>query len=294
MSKTNIKNTSVPSAYDTPMTTLEYLRKVESQNAQVLARQDAIEEALDGKVAKAGDTMTGDLSVPNISIDSNANVGKLNSEKINQKYEGAIKAELHVDEEGITEFVNGSNAGRFDTARVIKPSEVKTEIYDNQEGKRMFFRLPYLEASAGEHRLLTEEDLGGGGSSLLEDIEDSNGHKRFQKTAGVVVNNIFDTNKYASSIVNGLILELVGYIKSTNGGSLAGNIIEYSVPQWVYDLLIADENGIVTLFQAATNSINLIILGLKKQSGKLYVYKPGSASTASAGYELRINLALGL
>lgn len=168
MSKTNIKNTSVPSAYDTPMTTLEYLRKVESQNAQVLARADEIEEALNGKVAKSGDTMTGDLSVPNIEVGSNANVGKLNSEKLNQKYEGAIKAELHVDEEGITEFVNGSNAGRFDTARVIKPSEVKTEIYDNQEGKRMFFRLPYLEASAGEHRLLTEEDLGGQGINVFE------------------------------------------------------------------------------------------------------------------------------
>lgn len=73
MSKTktpNIKATSVPSAYDTPMTTLEYLHKVEEQNAQVLARQDEIEEALNDRVAKSGDTMTGALNVPQVNADT--------------------------------------------------------------------------------------------------------------------------------------------------------------------------------------------------------------------------------
>ena len=73
MSKTktpNIKSTSVPSAYDTPLTTLEYLRKVEEQNAQVLARQDEIEEALNDRVAKSGDTMTGALNVPQVNADT--------------------------------------------------------------------------------------------------------------------------------------------------------------------------------------------------------------------------------
>lgn len=112
-------------------------------------------------------SITGDLSVSNINVNDNANVGKLNSEKLNQKYEGAIKAELHVDEQGIAEAVNPGNTGRFETTRVIKPSEVKTEIYDTQANKRMSFRLPYYEASAGNHRLLTEEDLGSGGDETL-------------------------------------------------------------------------------------------------------------------------------
>lgn len=135
-------------------------------------------------------SITGDLSVSNINVNSNANVGKLNSEELHQKYEGAIKAELHVDGLGIAEAINPGDAGRFETTRVIKPSEVKTEIYDTQASKRMSFRLPYFEASAGNHRLLTEEDLGGGLS--IERVDLSKSTQTYNGTLTIdVVNDYF-------------------------------------------------------------------------------------------------------
>lgn len=158
---------TIQSTTEKPLTLLRWLRSIQKINAQIAERLDDIEDTLNGKVAKVGDAMTGDLSVPNINVEANANVGKLNSIKLNQKYEEAIKAELHVDEQGIVEFVNAGNVGRFVTTRFIKPSEVYTQIFDNQENKSMSFRLPYLEASAGDHRLLTEEDLGGGDETMV-------------------------------------------------------------------------------------------------------------------------------
>ena len=228
---------TILSTTEKPLTLLRWLRAIQKTNAQITEKLTELENTLNGKVAKAGDTMTGDLSVPNINVNNNANVGKLNTEKINQKYVGAIKSELHVDEQGIVEFVNGSNAGRFDTAKVIKPSEVKTEIYDNQEGKRMFFRLPYLEASAGEHRLLTEEDLGGGGSSLLEDIEDADGHKAFEMySQDEAPEDTFPL--YVKAIRNGYTLTLICCTRVINAQNVTKNIGYIKLPSYILDKLI--------------------------------------------------------
>lgn len=246
---------TILSTTEKPLTLLRWLRAIQKTNAQITEKLTELENTLNGKVAKAGDTMTGDLSVPNINVSAEANVGslnveKINSNKINQKYAGAIKSELHVDEQGIVEFVNGSNAGRFDTAKVIKPSEVKTEIYDNQEGKRMFFRLPYLEASAGEHRLLTEEDLGGGGSSLLEDIEDEDGHKRFAVYNGTpLLSSDKITDMFAKASLNGYVLSIVCFYHKQNNITLQQGtyLCEFELPQWIYDLIITNPDSSVVL-----------------------------------------------
>ena len=286
---------TILSTTEKPLTLLRWLRAIQKTNAQITEKLTELENTLNGKVAKAGDTMTGDLSVPNINVNNNANVGKLNSEKINQKYEGAIKSELHVDEQGIVEFVNGSNAGRFDTAKVIKPSEVKTEIYDNQEGKRMFFRLPYLEASAGEHRLLTEEDLGGGGSSLLEDIEDSDGHKAYEEflQTEAPANTV---PLYVKAIRNGLVLEVICYteVTSISSGMTLGII---PIPQYISDKIIMGQTeqyviGSVTVSFSSGSTSTSATGTIKKINDKIYIMM-GSISGFSRGYA-RCHYTLGL
>ena len=280
---------TILSTTEKPLTLLRWLRAIQKTNAQITEKLTELENTLNGKVAKAGDTMTGDLSVPNINVNNNANVGKLNTEKINQKYVGAIKSELHVDEQGIVEFVNGSNAGRFDTAKVIKPSEVKTEIYDNQEGKRMFFRLPYLEASAGEHRLLTEEDLGGGG-----DVDIDGYTEVFSPQTGDYNFNI--TFKVKTINTDIAFFEVVGSVGSGQSLPLQDELFRVQLPdnlankiKTISGAMVGSSNdhllngivkGIASATGYGTNALRLSIGGTGKT---LLVYGPNSSSVQPSG-----------
>ena len=179
MSKTKtptIKSTSVPSVYDTPMTTLEYLRKVEEQNAQVLSRADEIEDSLNGlhteiagvsnsKVSKSGDTMTGALNVPQVNADTGV-FRHLNA--VSQ--DGNTHVE--VSNGGFIAEVTEETTGNKKYGVIAYPNgKVGFYAHDSAHSKDVNFIIPNMdEYEAGTYELATKDDIpepSGGGDFIF-------------------------------------------------------------------------------------------------------------------------------
>lgn len=160
MSKTKtptIKSTSVPSVYDTPLTTLEYLRKVEEQNAQVLTRQDEIEEALNDRVAKSGDTMTGALNTPQVNADTGV-FRHLNAVSQNGN------THVEVANGGFIAEVTEENTSNNKKYGVIAYPNGKVGFYahDALHNKDVNFIIPNMDDyEAGTYELTTKDKLAG-------------------------------------------------------------------------------------------------------------------------------------
>lgn len=238
MSKTKtptIKSTSVPSAYDTPMTNLEYLRKVEEQNAQVLARQDEIEEDLADKVNKSGSTMTGALNTPQVNADTGvfrhlnavSQDGNTHVEVSNGGFIAEVTEETTGNKKyGVIAFPNG---------------KVGFYAHDALHNKDVNFIIPNMDDyEAGTYELATKDDIPSGGSSLLEDIEDEDGHKRFQSIDLISASQKIEMY-YAKCLVNGLSMTIVMYFKTlqTFGNT---NIATCELPSWIMNKLITVDN----------------------------------------------------
>ena len=302
MSKTKtptIKSTSVPSAYDTPLTTLEYLRKVEEQNAQVLARADEIENSLDGlhseiagvsnsKVSKSGDTMTGALNVPQV----NATTGVFRAFNAVSQNENT---HVEVSNGGFVAEVTEETAGNKKYGVIAYPNgKVGFYVHDSAHNKDVSFIIPNMDDyKAGTYELATKNDIPSGGSSLLEDIEDADGHKRFQKIAGEVASRF--TNEYTYLIINGNSITLVGYAKCNANTGYQGVVFTYSLPEWV-SLLIKPVTGGQIIRANMTNTGSGATVGVdvnKTNDNKITVSTYTSyAFTSDTFYRFELTLGL--
>lgn len=257
MSKTKtptIKSTSVPSSYDTPMTTLEYLRKVEEQNVQVLARQDEIEEALNDRVAKSGDTMTGTLNVPQV----NADTGVLHHMNVVSQ-DGNTHVEANNN--GFVAEVSVPDLNKKYTFGVGSNGKVALNVHDVAKDHDTLFMFPNADDyEKGTYELATKDDIPSGGSSLLEDIEDEDGHKRFQSIDLISASQKIEMH-YAKCLVNGLSMTIVMYFKTLQS---FGNAIiaTCELPSWIMNKLITLDDDLIIAHYGA----------VKKPSGGQYQY----------------------
>lgn len=230
--KTPIKSTSVPSAYDTPMTALEYLRKVESQNAQVLAREDEIEEALNGKVAKNGDTMTGALNVPQVNADTGV-----------FRHMNAVSQDgnthVEVSNGGFIAEVTEETTGNKKYGVIAYPNgKVGFYAHDALHNKDVNFIIPNMdEYEAGTYELATKNDIPSGGSSLLEDIEDADGHKAFEMySQDEAPEDTFPL--YVKGIRNGYTLTLICCTRVQNAQNVSKRIGYIKLPSYILDKIV--------------------------------------------------------
>ena len=294
MSKTKtptIKSTSVPSAYDTPLTSLEYLRKVEEQNAQVLARQDEIEEALNDRVAKSGDTMTGTLNVPQV----NANTGVFHA--LNAVSQDG-NTHVEVSNGGFIAEVTEETTGNKKYGVIAYPNgKVGFYAHDSAHNKDVNFIIPNMDDyGAGTFELATKSDIPSGGSSLLEDIEDADGHKAYEEF--LQTEAPANTNPlYVKAIRNGLVLEVICYTEVTSISPSGMTLGIIPIPQYISDKIIFGQSeqyviGSVVVSLSRGSTSTSVTGTIKKINDKIYIMMD-STSALTRGYA-RCHYTLGL
>jgi len=295
MSKTKtptIKSTSVPSAYDTPMTTLEYLRKVEEQNAQVLARADEIEEALNDRVAKSGDTMTGALNTPQV----NATTGVFHDMNVVSQDE---KTHVEADNNGFVAEVSVPDLNKKYTFGVGSNGKVALNVHDVPNNRDTLFMFPNADDyGAGTFELATKNDIPepSGGSSLLEDIEDEDGHKAYEEFLQTEA-PANTTPLYVKAIRNGLVLEVICYTQFSNLSSSGMTIGIIPIPQYISDKIIFGQSeqyviGAVEVSLSNGSTSTRTNGTIKKINDKIYIMMSGN-TVMTTGYA-RCHYTIGL
>lgn len=279
--KTPIKNTSVPSAYDTPLTTLEYLRKVEAQNAQVLARQDEIEEALNDRVAKSGDTMTGTLNLPQV----NANTGVFHGMNVVSQDE---KTHVEADNNGFVAEVNVTDLNKKYGVIALPNGKVGFYAHDATNNKDVNFIIPNMDDyEAGTYELATKDDIpepsGGDVDNYTEVFSPQTGNYNFNITFKLkIINTEIVFFEIDGSVANDQKVPLTSKLFTVNlPDNLANKIKTMFGTYYIYPIEltgITKNSG-----SAVAYNQNGLRVSVNSNDGRIVVYGPSSGEIFPSG-----------
>lgn len=183
--------------------------------------------------------VTGDLSVTgDVNVQGEANASDVNASNgvncdvFHQKHTGSqIVTEILSDQNGQKADFDGQHY------RFLHETDDNGDfitVEDKDGNKVMRFRLPFVEAPAGNNVLATIP------MTQMENIKDADGHDRFLSIAGTILLAWADTEgAFALATLSGTHLMLV-YYGEIEAGELTGpaQLCRFNIPKWLYDKIV--------------------------------------------------------